>query len=99
MVIWNVTSCSFIETYQHTPVFRWQVPVTCWYLSTHCYDEPEFHKAVRVCLRFKVWPEFDSRYGKIFLFPTASRPGLGPTQSTIQWVMGVLSLGGKVARV
>jgi hypothetical protein len=33
--------------------------------------------------------------GKIFLFSTASRPALGPTQPPIQWVPWVLSLGAK----
>jgi hypothetical protein len=33
--------------------------------------------------------------GKIFLFSTASRPALGPTQPPIQWVPGVISLGVK----
>jgi hypothetical protein len=37
--------------------------------------------------------EFDSGRGLgIFLFTTASRPALGPTQSPIQWVPGALSL-------
>jgi len=31
----------------------------------------------------------------IFLFATASRPALGPTQPPIQWVLGALSLGVK----
>jgi hypothetical protein len=33
----------------------------------------------------------------IFLFPTASRPALGPTQSPIQWVSGALFPGGQAA--
>jgi hypothetical protein len=33
----------------------------------------------------------------IFLFTTASRTALGPTQPPIQWVSGALSPGGKVA--
>jgi hypothetical protein len=43
---------------------------------------------------------FDSRRGLgIFLFTTASRTALGPTQPPIQWVLGALSLGGgKAAR-
>jgi hypothetical protein len=37
---------------------------------------------------------FDSRLGLgIFLFTTASRTALGPTQPPIQWVTGALSLG------
>jgi hypothetical protein len=36
-------------------------------------------------------PGFDSRQGKIFLFPTASRPALRPTQ----WVSGEISPGAK----
>jgi hypothetical protein len=40
--------------------------------------------------------EFDSRWWLgIFLFTTASRTALGLTQSPIQWVPGVLSLGVK----
>jgi hypothetical protein len=31
--------------------------------------------------------------GNSFLFSTVSRPALGPTQSPIQWVLEVLSLG------
>jgi hypothetical protein len=39
---------------------------------------------------------FKSRQGMgIFLFTTASRPALGPTQPTIRWVTGDLSLGVK----
>jgi hypothetical protein len=39
---------------------------------------------------------FDSRRGLgIFLFATASKTALGPTQPPIQWVPGALSLGVK----
>jgi hypothetical protein len=42
---------------------------------------------------------FDSRRGlRIFLFTTASRTALEPTQPPIQWVPGVLSLGVKRPR-
>jgi hypothetical protein len=38
---------------------------------------------------------FDSRWGlEIFLFTTASRTALGPTQPPIQWVPEAFSLGG-----
>jgi hypothetical protein len=37
---------------------------------------------------------FDSQQGKdIFLYSTASRPALRPTQLPIQWVLGALSPG------
>jgi hypothetical protein len=32
------------------------------------------------------WPGFDSRYGRFFLFVTASRQALGFTQPPVQWV-------------
>jgi hypothetical protein len=39
---------------------------------------------------------FESRQGLgIFFFTTAPRTALGPTQSPIQWVPGVISLGVK----
>jgi hypothetical protein len=36
--------------------------------------------------------------GKIFLFSTAPRPGLGSTQSSIQWVQGAISPGSEADR-
>jgi hypothetical protein len=43
-----------------------------------------------------IFISFDSRRGLgIFLFTTASRTALGPTQPPIQWVRGALSLGAK----
>jgi hypothetical protein len=44
------------------------------------------------------WPEFESWQHKLFLFPTLSKPTLGPTQPPIKWVLGTPSLGGKAAR-
>jgi hypothetical protein len=37
--------------------------------------------------------EFEFRWGKNFLFSTASRPAVGPTQPPIQWLPGALSTG------
>jgi hypothetical protein len=38
---------------------------------------------------------FPAGGGEFFLFTTASRTALGPTQPPIQWVSGALSLGVK----
>jgi hypothetical protein len=38
-------------------------------------------------------PEFNSYHCNIFLFSTASRLTLGPTQTPIQWVPGALPQG------
>jgi hypothetical protein len=44
-------------------------------------------------------PGFDSGQGQeIFLFSIESRPALGHTQPSIQWVSGALSLGAKWLR-
>jgi len=40
-------------------------------------------------------PQYFGRPKYVFLFTTASRTALGPTQPPIQWVPGVLSLGVK----
>jgi hypothetical protein len=35
------------------------------------------------------WPVFDFRQGQeVYLFFTASKPALGPTQPPIEWVQG-----------
>jgi hypothetical protein len=45
------------------------------------------------------WPWFDSQQGQeISLYSTASTLAVAPTQPTIQWVLGVLSLGIKQPR-
>jgi hypothetical protein len=41
------------------------------------------------------WPGFNFRYGTIFLFSTASRPILEPTQLPNQWVRGLFLRGVK----
>jgi hypothetical protein len=46
-----------------------------------------------LCSGVRVW-----RMLQIFLFSTAFRPALGPTQPPIQWVLGALSLGEKRLR-
>jgi hypothetical protein len=61
-------------------------------------DEP------RLLRQYSVWLRagrsgFDSQQGqRIFLLAPASRPALGPTQPSIQWVPGVLSPGVKRGR-
>jgi hypothetical protein len=50
-------------------------------------------------LQFTLVPGFDCRKCKIFLFSTASRPTVGPTQLPIRWVPGALSPGVKPQRV
>jgi hypothetical protein len=45
------------------------------------------------------WLAFDSLQGQeIFLYPTVSRPALGPTEPLIKWVSGVISPGAKWSR-
>jgi hypothetical protein len=46
-----------------------------------------------IVTRLWVEPGFDSQHGKeTFLFSTASRPALGPTQPHIQWVLSAFHL-------
>jgi hypothetical protein len=49
---------------------------------------------VNIIYRVVLGFDFRQRLG-IFLFTTASRTALGPTQPPIQWVQGSLSLGVK----
>jgi hypothetical protein len=53
--------------------------------------------SVSIATRLRTGPSgFDSRQGQgILLFATASRPTLGPTHPSIQWVLGALSPGVK----
>jgi hypothetical protein len=45
-----------------------------------------------------VRPAFDSRQFKIFLYSTASRSALGPSQPPVQWAPQAISSGGKAER-
>jgi hypothetical protein len=51
------------------------------------------HSSVRTVTRLRDGrPGFDSRYGQgVFLFTTASKTTLEPTQPPIQWLPGALS--------
>jgi hypothetical protein len=52
-----------------------------------------FHASLATIIYAQVVLGFDFRRGLgIFLFTTASRTALGPTQPPIQWVQGALSL-------
>jgi hypothetical protein len=78
-------------------------------LNAHIWNMHKAHKhALRLCMaaegsttlkhvaqtHFTDGTAIDSLRGLgIFLFTTASRTALGPTQPPIQWVPGVLSLG------
>jgi len=44
------------------------------------------------------WGLIPSRGRDLFLFATAFRPALGPTQPSIQWLRGLSLPRGKVAR-
>jgi hypothetical protein len=53
---------------------------------------PEFYQLSRYSDGLRTGqPEFDSRHDKIFLFSTAFRETLGPTQPPNQWVPGEIS--------
>jgi hypothetical protein len=62
---------------------------------------PEYFREPGWLSRYSDWLQvgrsgFDSRQGlRIFLFDTATRPALGPTQPPVEWVPGSLSLGVK----
>jgi hypothetical protein len=71
----------------------------CWYKKK--YRKLVFHYFLAISKSysfifsistFNYIPGFDSRQEQeIFIFFTASRPAVGPTQAPIQWVQGVLS--------
>jgi hypothetical protein len=78
------------------------------HLFVHCLISPWYSDLYDQELAQSVWHwatgwtmgvlGFDSRRELgIFLFTTASRTALGPTQTSIQWVPGALSLGVKRA--
>jgi hypothetical protein len=67
-------------------------------LMERCLGVGKLHRAQSVQRWARGWTigilGFDSRRGLgIFLFTTASRTALGPSQPPIQWVSGTVSLG------
>jgi hypothetical protein len=80
-------------------LFSWtRKPQRLWYTKVHYLSEP------RQFMQYSVWLRsgrsgFDPRQGhRIILLASASRPALGPTQPSIQWVPVVLSPGVKRGR-
>jgi hypothetical protein len=81
-----VKLCSFSKGLSHVAslVFRKNLQ----------HNGTQFHESVGHRLGYGLDDQgFESRQGLgIFLYTTASRPVLGPTQPPIQWVPGALSL-------
>jgi hypothetical protein len=66
------------------------------------FQEPFWRVCIKICkkcaIRLPTGYGVDGRgsnpgRGKIFMFSTASRPAMGPTQPPIQWVPGTISPG------
>jgi hypothetical protein len=58
------------------------------YIKQQCWDS-----LVGIVMPNTKWLGLVPDRGKIFLFSTASRPALGPTQPPFQWVLGSFSRG------
>jgi hypothetical protein len=69
--------------------------VLAYCIPFRCNAEQIWDSSVGIATKLRAGrPGLDSRQGQeIFLYITASKPALGPTQPPIQWVQGVKLLG------
>jgi hypothetical protein len=107
LVLWVVTPCSDVVEHQRFRGLRHENEgsmdlrkVVYSHITTRCHnpaDSDMNRTAINLPLGYGLDDRgFESRQGPgIFLFTTASRPALGLTQPTIQWVRGALFLGVK----
>jgi hypothetical protein len=84
---WNIT-LRFISKVRNSEAAFWPTETSEWQI---------FSSVSQIMVHYRLRAGrsgFDSRLGLgIFLFTTASRTALRPTQHPIQWVRGALSLG------
>jgi hypothetical protein len=67
-----------------------------YYIRSQLPTQSKWLRQLRLCPGLDEWSSIPGRGNDdIFLFATASRPALGPTQPPIQWVPGSLTPGAK----